>query len=466
MAELYDEVKKRIEKGESLSEIKEKLIEQGFIESKIIETISEYNSKEWESKSGYLKKAFAKEMLDKISYGFTSLQFINILFFSLGAAYSYFIIGLANGFKVVLSAITQSFIQKQPVKYINRRIIGINGILFGLTFLIIAAAGYYGSLLLFAASFLIAGVSVVFYGGYYQEVILGAKRGSRLMNILARYGLIITAVSLVFAAYLMDKFSYGYLIIFSTAAVAFIISGLLLIFTNDVKSEKGKGGFWVSMGSAFSLNIIMENKGILKNKTAAILLIAGLVTSIVQTIGNSYYGIIIYTKFGATGFGGFLNVAMVFLIAVFSSLIGAIVTRINVREYGKFPLLVFGTLLLALMPLSYYYKPTLVTITMGTMFGIIGGAIIGFTQGLLALDLNKESRISYFSVSNVAMVFAYIIFVPLMAFIAQYYSIESLLLVLVAMLAAVIPLYLSVLLRNKKILKNEFSLVQKHEKIS
>jgi len=84
----------------------------------------------------------------------------------------------------------------------------------------------------------------------------------------------------------------------------------------------------------------------------------------------------------------------------------------------------------------------------------------------LALDLNKESRISYFSVSNVAMVFAYIIFVPLMAFIAQYYSIESLLLVLVAMLAAVIPLYLSVLLRNKKILKNEFSLVQKHEKIS
>lgn len=448
MKELYRKVEGMAEKDKSLHEIKKSLINKGFSESDIIEAIIKYNLKGGYSGKRHLKKIFTKEILDKIGYGFASLQFINILFFLTGA--SYFLIGIVNGLKAVFSAVTNSFLQSYSAKRISRIIVGLIGILFGLTFFYLAFARYYSSRFLFATAFLAGGVCVIFYGDFYQRTFLAIKRSSAIMNKLAKYGLIITALSLFFGAYIIDSFKNGYFIIFAFAAVLFILSGMLVLFMRGEKTVEPENASAVYK-PVFSLKRLREPLKLLKNKPIFTLLIAGSATSLVQTIGNSYYGIFIYNTFRDVGFGGFLNVAMVFLIAVFSSLIGAIVTRINVREYGKFPILIFGTLLLALMPLSYYYKPTLVTITMGTMFGVIGGAIIGFAQGLSTSELNKDQRKSYFSISNVFVFFVYLLFAPLLALFAQNYGLERLFILLVVILVLLIPFYLIIVLQERKI---------------
>ena len=185
-----------------------------------------------------------------------------------------------------------------------------------------------------------------------------------------------------------------------------------------------------------------------------ILLITGAITSIVQALGNSYYGIFIYTQLNNEGFGGFLNVAAIFLVALLSSLFGSTITQKNSREYGKFPMLVFGTMLMAIMPFTYYYNPNLISIGMATVLGIIGGSIAGVARGLLSLDrIHEEKRKRYFSVSSFLFIFPYLVVVPLGSYVAQAYGLQKLFLILgVSLVALVVPLYLLIIIihHNKR----------------
>jgi MFS family permease len=111
-------------------------------------------------------------------------------------------------------------------------------------------------------------------------------------------------------------------------------------------------------------------------------------------------------------------------------------------------MLVFGTLLIAIMPLTYFYNPNLVAISMATMIGIIGAAIVGVANGLLILDiLHERDRKYYFRVSNLLITIPYIITIPIGSFIAQAFGLKTLFLVLgLTLVCAVMPLYLIIII--------------------
>ena len=400
----------------------------------------------------------AKEILDRVGYGFGSQQFVNILFFLTGA--SFLVIGLVNGAKVVLSTLSSFLIQRySKVEDIGKKFIGMSGILFGFSFLLIGAAIFLRSVSLFSIAVLLGSISIVPYGEFYQKLV--KERDRIYYKKLASYGLIVTAFSLFIAAYIMDMFPitgipveftilgnalsfriYGYIIAFEATALSFIVAGYILSFIGMRDGGVSKENFLENL-SAFFEQVKQKASYFLKNRIILTIIIASALTSIIQTIGNSYYGIFVYTEFTDVGFGGFLNVAMVFLIAVFSSILGSMISKMNSKSYGKFPTLFFGTALMGVMPLSYYYNPSLITITIGTISGVIGAAMVGVANGLLTLDLIREKeRDMYFSVYGMFIVISYIIFIPALAYFTHLFGLSSLFLLLTFMLAVVAFLYI------------------------
>ena len=400
----------------------------------------------------------AKEILDRVGYGFGSQQFVNILFFLTGA--SFLVIGLVNGARVVLSTLSSFLIQRySKVNGIGKKFIGMSGILFGFSFLLIGAAIFLRSVALFSIAVLLGSISIVPYGEFYQKLV--KERDRIYYKKLASYGLIVTALSLFIAAYIMDMFPitgtpveftilgkalsfriYGYIIAFEATALSFIFAGYILSFIG-IRGEKTSKVNFLENLSAFSELVKQKASYFLKNKVILTIIIAGVLTSIIQTIGNSYYGIFVYTEFTDVGFGGFLNVAMVFLIAVFSSILGSMISKMNSKSYGKFPTLFFGTALMGVMPLSYYYNPSLITVTMGTISGVIGAAMVGVANGLLTLELIREKeRGLYFSLYGVCIVISYIILIPILAYFTQLFGLSSLFLLLALMLGVVAFLYI------------------------
>ncbi len=471
MGNLIGDIKKELSDNTSLKDIKDSLVKKGHDSEKVekgikkaVESITEdkKNSKAMSSKPYILKEIF-----DKVGYGFGSQQFVNILFFLTGA--SLFFVGIINGARVILSTLISIFMEEySKVRSVSKKFIGNSAIIFGFTFLLISAAIFLDSLFLFALGVLIGSISVVPYGDFYQKLIV--ERDKSYLRDMVNYGLIITAVSLFLGAYLMDKFPifgvpvsftifgkliswrvYGYLIVFEVTALSFILSGYILSFIKGrVESAKGD----VLKQLKMSIVVIKEGMPLFfKRRVVLILIIAGILTSVVQTIGNAYYGIFVYNTFNDVGFGGFLNVAMVFLVAVFGSFFGFEISKIDSKAYGKVPTLVFGTLLMAVMPLSYYYPGTnLVLVSMGTICGVIGSAIVGVANGLLTLDIVHENeRRAYFSVYGVCTAASYIVLVPVLAYLANAFGLSQLFLILVlALVMMVMPLYVIIAAGQKE----------------
>jgi hypothetical protein len=471
MSSLIQDVKKELANNTALEDIRKKLAEKGHKTEKIDKAINkavESLTADKKVAKGSSGPYILKEIFDKVGYGFGSQQFVNILFFLTGA--SFFVIGIVNGIRVILSALISIFMEEySKVRRVSKKFIGRSAIIFGFTFLLMSAAIFLSSPLLFALAILIGSVSIVPYGDFYQKLI-GDRNIPYLKNMVG-YGLIITAASLFIGAYLMDRFPifgvpvsftifgklvslrvYGYIIVFEITALSFILSGYILSFIKGKeKSVKGDVLKQLRVG----LRSIKEKLPyFFKNRLILMLIVGGVLTSVVQTIGNSYYGVFVYEKFKDVGFGGFLNVAMVFLVAVFSSFFGFIISKMDSKAYGKLPTMIFGTLLMALMPLSYYYRPNLVLITMGTIFGVIGSAIVGVTNGLVTLDaVHEGERRLYFSTYGLSIAGSYIVLVPFLAYFAQTLGLKMLFLILaLVLILIVIPLYLiTMIVSNKRI---------------
>lgn len=473
MDELTEEAKKGVEEENSLEKIKLQLTEKGHLSSDIEKAISTYSKKTQSSKrnieSKKIRKFFFKEFFDRISYGFGSQQFINILFFQTGA--SYFVIGVINGLRVILSVILTSFLgEYSKVRQISKRFIGTTGIIFGFSFIFMAMARFLHSVPLFALALLIGSIGAVSYGELYQNMFKYAlkKERSHLLRNIAQYGLIITGVSILLAGFLMDRFPaigtpislfgfefrvFGYLIAFEIAAISSIISGYVLSFMKEkqIKIIEKRSSL---TQLKIQFNNLKDNLSIfVKNKVIVVLIIATIISVFVQTLGNSYYGIYIYETFKYGYFKGFTNVAVIFLIAIMTSFFAPFIVRKNAREYGKFPILVFGTLLMAIMPLTYYYNPNLVSISIGTLIGFIGAAIVGVSHGLLITDIMSENeRKIYFSTYSLLITIPYLVIIPLGAYAAQLYGLKNLFLILGLILVfIVVPLYfLIIVMHNKK----------------
>ena len=211
------------------------------------EVIPSSNSQNHES--AHFRKFVMKEVLDKIGFGFGSQQFLNVLFYLSGA--SIFLVGIVNGLKSVISMLLGIFAQEyNKLRRISKRFIGFSGILFGFSFLFMAMGRFISSSLVFSAALLLSGISVVIYGEFSQNFFTIGKKREALENI-AKYGLIMTAISLVSAAVILDNYKDsaslafsafgaahtirmpGYLIVFEIAAIPFILSGYFLSSVDD-----------------------------------------------------------------------------------------------------------------------------------------------------------------------------------------------------------------------------------------
>lgn len=473
MAEIAGELEKGLAEGKSLDEIKSSLISQGFlssdVEDKINEVVMSKKDQKKEETSKTIKRFTTKEVFDRIGYGFGSQQFINILFAQAGA--SYLLIGIINGIKVILSVAFSSFLEQiHKTREISKRFIGISGVLFGFSFIFMAIARFFYSVPFFTAALLLGSIGIVSYGDLYEKLTAGFKmeRRGKFLARISIYGLFIIGVCMLLSGYIMDKFPatgtvitfvllgktfslklYGYLIAFEIAAVSFILSGYVLSFIKENKVPI-EGKKEIINGHFQALK---EHLGIfLQNKILLILLIATTTSGLVQTIGNSFYGIFIYRYLNNQGFGGFLNVAIIFLIALLTSFFGLYITRRSAMEYGKFPMLTFGTVLMAIMPLTYYYNPNLVSIAMGTIIGIIGASVTGVAHGLVTLDIVPEKiRQTYFGTFSLIITVPFLITTPVMGYVAQTYGLNNLFLILGAMLIVIVlPLYFLVVVMHRK----------------
>ncbi|MAG08546.1 hypothetical protein CMO89_03670 [Candidatus Woesearchaeota archaeon] len=446
MPNLEKEVKERLANNQSIEKIRLDLISQGYLESDVNMAVSSVSGfiaqKEGKENSRLVAKAFFKDLFDRLGFGFGSQQYINILFFLSGA--SLFLIGIVNGIRVLLIALLNPLVEEWArVKKLGNSFIALNGFLFAASFVLVIIARYLNNIPLFIAAFIVGAITLVVFGNSYSKLLKQNLRPEKrgILSKISQIGLLLTAVSLFASAFIMDKVTDGYAFSFGIAAGCFVVSAFIMfLFRRSLhKQETAASNFMGELRTHVSL--------FLKNKLILVLLIASTITAFVQTIGNFYYGIFIYTFLGKTGFGGFLNVATVFIVATLASLVAPFITRINSKAYGKFPMLVFGTLLIAIMPLTYFYNPNLVSISMATMLGIIGAAIVGVAHGLLILDLLHEAdRRYYFRVSNLLITIPYLITIPLGSYIAQLYGLRTLFLVLgVALVGIVMPLYLVII---------------------
>lgn len=466
--ELDEKIRQALAEGRVADEIQNELVSQGFMEDEVLEAINKVSgTQRTREEKKNIKLLTIKEVLDRIGYGFASIQFINILFYLSGAGL--FLIGIINGLKTIFSLLISSFLQEySKIMNVSKKFMSNSGIVFGISFLFIAFAVVAKSLLLFSIAFLVGSIGVVTYGDLYTQLVektIKKEKMSKFLLRISHYGVIITAASLLIAGFLFDKFPmmnaqrinmigkslpiFGYLIAFEITAISFILSGYVLQFIKEKKTETQRiKGFFTN----YFNKIKLQTSSFLKNKYLVILLFASAITGLVQILGNSFYGIYIYNKFNYAAFGGFTNIAVIFTFAILISFLGpAFSAKLN-KKVGLAPTLVFGTLLVAMMPLVAAYNPHFMSITFANAFSVLGAAILGTSQGLLIRKLlTEEQRKLYFAALSTIVIIPFLILIPAGSWIAQTYGLVTLFKLLAFILLVIgAPLYfVLVVMANK-----------------
>ncbi|MBC8500833.1 MAG: hypothetical protein ISS25_02145 [Nanoarchaeota archaeon] len=465
----------------SIDQIKNRLVKQGFLEADVDDAIEraalQLRLKKIDSTKKMIGDFAWKEVLDRIGYGFVSHPFLNILFSFSGA--SYFLIGFINGLRTVLSLLYSSFLKEfSRVHEISKAFISRSGILYGFSFLILSFAVVVRSPLLYSLAFLAGSLGVVAHGEIYTKFLRDNLKKERMGAFLSRissYGILITVVSLLISGYVMDLFPlagklvslslfgrtfsvnvYGYLISFEITAFAFILSGYVLSrIKQEMTSSQAKMSSFVK---EFVTRIKVHSGFFVSNKIVVFLTLTSIITGLVQVLGNSFYGIRIYNEFKNQFIGGFLNVAVVFSIAVVFSFIGPWFTRRLRHHIGISPMLVFGTLLTAMLPLSLAYNPHLIVVSVATALSIVGSSILGMAQGFFTRKLLSEAeRQIYFSFVGVAVSLPLLILSPIGAYLGQVYGLVFLFKMLIFLLVFVAtPLYFLIVLLYERTLEKAF----------
>lgn len=477
---LKEELSKELQHNSSIHLAKSNMLNRGYLEDDINNALKGMIKDNPEETHKNNRLMSFKEFFDRIGYGFASQQFINILFMLSGA--SLLLIGFVNGIKTVLIYFLSGFMREYSrIKYFGKKYISSAGILYGLSFLGMAFSVVIHNSLMFMVCLLIGSIGVIAHGDLYlkffSEVLKSEHRGT-FLRFVSYFGIFITAISLMLSGLLMEFFPvsgtsftldlgwlglsslnfkiYGYLLAFEITAVMFILSGYLMSFIE----EKREDLFGSTLNAAAFLKEYIktakeDSRIFIKNKKVMLLTFAAIVMTIAQVIGNSYFGIFIFENFRHQFLGGFMNVAVIFVIALITSITGTILTKTFAKSLGEAPMLVFGTLLVALLPLTMYYNPNLYAIGLATALSIIGGAVVGVAQGLIAERLMTEKEQStYFSGFGFVSIIPTFIAVTIGAFVAQLFDLRTLFLGLGLVIGAIVmPLYFILVL----ILQSEYN---------
>ncbi|MBN1645529.1 MFS transporter [Candidatus Woesearchaeota archaeon] len=469
MADLLEQIEEEINNYHSLEELRINFIENGYLEKDIDEAIQKLTHSD-DHRSAHHKntiKVFTiKEILDRIGYGFVSHQFINILFAFTGAGY--FLIGLINGLKAILSIIFSSFLQDYARLHdVSKGFMTKSGIAFGFSFIFMAVAISLRLPWLFALSLLLGTFGVISYGDLFNKHLRETIKKEKLTHFLARvsyYGIIITGIAMLISGKIMDAFPatgektvmifgsempfYGYLISFEVAAFVFILSGYFLSFLKYKSEKKYK---LRSFFPQYFKRVSEKLSQFAQNKLIMLMLVAMVITGAVQILGNSYYGIYIYNNFKNVGLGGFMNVAFIFSLALLISFIGPFLTKKLHKHLGLGPLLVFGTLLMALMPATIAFNPQLVAIGVANALSILGGVIVGMAHNFLAHKiLSERSREQYYASLGLATIIPFFILIPTGAYLGSELGLQTLFAGIAGILVLiVVPLYIGLVVAHK-----------------
>lgn len=467
---LHEEIKRELERSHSINEVKNNLIRRGYLEEDIDKIISE----DMKSKSGERSRndgiLTIKELFDRIGYGFASQQFINILFMLSGA--SFFLIGMTNSFKTALtSLLSGAIVELRKIKYIGKNLISTSGMVYGFSFFGITIALVMKNPWIFALSLVIGSLGIIAHGDLfleYSKALLKHEKRSDFMRFISYFGILITAASLLIAGFVMEFIPlngavidlgflgipdisfkiFGYLLIFEITAIMFILSGYLLSLIKDSEALFTIDLNFLHFLKNYLSDTVSSYKIFSKNNKVYLLTIATITTTVLQVVGNSYYGIFIYERFKNQFLGGFLNVAAVFVVALIASLVGSMLTKKFAKSLGEAPMLVFGTLLISLMPFTMFFNPKLYAIALAAALSVVGGVIVGIAQGLLAERLMNESELRvFFSSMGFVSIIPILAIGALGAIIAQALGLQQLFFYLGTSLALIVmPVYFVIVL--------------------
>jgi hypothetical protein len=243
-------------------------------------------------------------------------------------------------------------------------------------------------------------------------------------------------------------------LIFAAAAFLLLISEFILLKYRKESNIQEQVVGRVSEKIRQAFKFISNIKA---NKNLLILFLGSSFAFMVSLLVNSYLGIFIYTRLSDFGFGAFRNVAIIFIIAIISSLIGPWVVRKNAAEIGKLPLLIFGSLLTAILPFALFLNKGFTSMALATLLGILGSSISESALGLTFMDIIRtETRKLYFNSIRMLLWLPTLILSAIGAFIAFQFGLKVLFLGLaIIQIGLVFPLYFALLIiesRKKVIL--------------
>lgn len=470
---LREEVKARLSRKESPARLRAELIQAGYAEHDVDAAMkhgADDHVVEKSSVDRYNSRLLSiREFIDRIGYGTASPQFINILFYLSGSGL--FLLGLLNGLRTVLSMLITAVAQEYAkVHKVSKGVIVSAGVLFGFSFLLMAAALRLRIVWLFGFGILLAAIGVVTYGDLYNKLVTETIKREKMGYVLRRmghYGVLITMLAMLASGWLIDRFPesrqltfslfgmkfhvLGYVLSFLLTAIAFIISGYLLSFLKGEREERKYN--LVRFVHEHCRMLHGHIKSFFKDKYIMLLIIATVITGLLEILGQSYYGLFIYQHFRHSALGGFLNVGLLYGIAIIASFTGPWFTRKLQRTIGLSPMLVFGTLLTAILPLTLVYNAYFFAVAIALVCSVIGGAIVGVAQGLLARKLMDEAtRRKYFMSLGLLVSGPYLVLVPLGALLTYMLGMEALFLLVGLGLAIIVaPLYfILVAMANKQ----------------
>jgi hypothetical protein len=377
-----------------------------------------------------------KILVDKVGAGFSSIQFLNILFSFTGA--SMFMIGIVNAFRSAINMMVSSFVKRRAEKSsFSTDLMIVSGIFFGFSFLFIALGISLKWKWLFALSLLLGSVFFVIHGDMFQIFLnryMKRLKSGIFTERTTFTGIIVMAVALFLSSWLMENISFageyftfpligkniyfGYLISFEIAAFAFIFSSYLFMRIKvNINSFSEKDN--IPAESYFS-QLRSSFQKYFKNKYLFTLTLATIFVGVFQAIMNSFVGIYVYKEFSDAFLGGFLNVGFMLALALLVVLIGPTITGKMNRNLGVAPLFVFGTLLMAILPLTLYYNSYFPAIVVANMLSVLGAAMIGSGHNLVSVRLlNEKDREAYYTFSGIITLIPFVVLVALLSLFAN-----------------------------------------------
>lgn len=405
-----------------------------------------------------------KEIYDRVGYGLASHQFITILFFLTGA--NPFIVGLTFGIRSALTSIVGGVSKSHAkLQHLPRKKIAAAGTIYGFSLLFLILAVRIQAPYLYALSLVIGSVGVVTYGEFYSRLVQDSikhEKKNHFLRHVTHYGLFITAIAFLFSGWLFEHVTssslsignmvvpvVGFFLSFQLAAILFFISGY---FIQSLPLKKTTLPLqYLHFVKSLGYQIRVHSKELFADNKLRVLSLCAILIASAEVLGTTYYGYIIFETFKNTYFGGFMNIAVIFSAAIILSFLGPMLTRFLHRHTGLAPMFVFGTLLLAILPLTLFINQHFYAVAAAVGLTVIGSSILGVAQALLARKiLSPSKRQLYFQTIEFILVLPFLILVPLgglFVFLAGY---SALYVFILSLLLLALLLYFSLVVQTNR----------------